>query len=239
MRASLLLLPVSAALLIIAACQPAAAPQPEVADNAATQPPAAGHSINYRCDGVPVQATFNGEDAATVVVGGVTHAMQVLPSASGARYGDDQGNVFWTRGSEQALLALKDQPERQCVAGQTPAVAATAAAADATGPGADAVATPQAFRATGNEPGWLAEVGVGGAGLRVEVDYGQTRYEVAAPSAGPDGWAGAAADGTPVKLSIQRVPCQDDMSGRAFEAKAMLTVGTRQLHGCGAFVTQP
>ena len=238
MRASLLLLPVSAALLIIAACQPAAAPQPDAAARAATDTAATGHSIRYRCDGVPVQATFDGEDAASVVVGGVTHAMKVLPSASGARYGDEQGNVFWTRGSDQALLALKDQPERQCVAGPAPAAAPQAAATVAAGDAA-ADAAAQAFRATGNEPGWLAEVGVGGTGLRVEVDYGQTRYEVAAPSAGPDGWAGAAADGTPVKLSIQRVPCQDDMSGRAFEAKAMLTVGTRQLHGCGAFVTRP
>lgn len=92
------------------------------------------------------------------------------------------------------------------------------------------------FRATGNEPGWLAEVAAGGdSALRVEVDYGQTHYEVAAPTHGPDGWAGAAADGTPIKLSVQRVPCQDDMSGRAFDAKVMLTVGTRQLHGCGNF----
>ena len=42
-------------------------------------------------------------------------------------------------------------------------------------------------------------------------------------------------DGTDVKLSFQRTTCQDDMSGEAFEAKAMLTVGTRQYHGCGNF----
>lgn len=97
-------------------------------------------------------------------------------------------------------------------------------------------ATPTAFRATGNEPGWVAVFGGDQfAGLHVEVDYGQSTYDVAAPAQGPDGWTGTAADGTPVKLSIQRVPCQDDMSGREFEAKAMLTVGTRQLHGCGNF----
>ena len=44
-----------------------------------------------------------------------------------------------------------------------------------------------------------------------------------------------AADGTDIKLSFQRTTCQDDMSGEAFEAKAMLTVGTRQYHGCGNF----
>lgn len=93
-----------------------------------------------------------------------------------------------------------------------------------------------AFRAVGTEPVWMAEVGAGGdAALRVEVDYGQTHYEVAAPTHGPDGWAGAAADGTPIKLSVQRVPCQHDGSGEMADAKAMLTVGTRQLHGCGSF----
>ncbi len=99
------------------------------------------------------------------------------------------------------------------------------------------VAASQAFRATGNEPGWMVRVaGDAPHALRVEVDYGQTVYDVAAPTQGPDGWAGTATDGTPVKLSIERVACQDDMSGQEFEARAMLTVGTRQLHGCGGFV---
>lgn len=104
-------------------------------------------------------------------------------------------------------------------------------------PAAGSEVPAQAFRATGNEPGWLAQVaGDAPHALRVEVDYGQTTYEVVTPTQGPDGWAGTATDGTPVKLSIERVACQDDMSGQDFEAKAMLTVGTRQLHGCGGFV---
>jgi len=104
-------------------------------------------------------------------------------------------------------------------------------------PAAGSEVPAQAFRATGNEPGWLAQVsGDAPHALHVEVDYGQTTYEIVAPTQGPDGWAGTATDGTPVKLSIERVACQDDMSGQEFEAKAMLTVGTRQLHGCGGFV---
>lgn len=119
-----------------------------------------------------------------------------------------------------------------------PAVVQPAAAPVASAASADTASgtAPQAFRATGNEPGWLAQVGTDGhVGLRVEVDHGQTTYDVAAPTQGADGWAGTATDGTPVKLSIERVPCQDTMSGDSFDAKAMLTVGARQLHGCGSF----
>ncbi|MGM3214167.1 hypothetical protein ACS229_31055, partial [Klebsiella pneumoniae] len=74
------------------------------------------------------------------------------------------------------------------------------------------------FCATGNEPGWLAVVDGDTPGLQVEVDYGERRFDVAAPTAGADGWSGKAADGTDVKLSFQRTTCQDDMSGEAFEA---------------------
>jgi len=91
------------------------------------------------------------------------------------------------------------------------------------------------FRATGNEPGWLAVVDGPSPGLQVEVDYGQRRFQVPAPTEGADGWVGKAGDGTDIKLSFQRTPCQDDMSGQDFEATAMLTVGTRQYHGCGSF----
>jgi len=227
MRASLLLLPVAATLLTIAACQPSAAPD-RAADPVVQTPAAADrHSQQYQCDGVPVHATFTGSDAAEVVVGGTTHAMTLQPAASGARYGDAQGNVFWTRGMSEATLALKGQPERQCTVADPAAGTGDAVAADT---------AQRAFRATGNEPGWRADVAADGALLAVDVDYGQTRYEVTQPSAGADGWAGSAADGTPVKLSIQQVPCQDDMSGETFEAKAMLTVGARQLHGCGRFI---
>lgn len=95
-----------------------------------------------------------------------------------------------------------------------------------------------AFRAIGNEPGWMAVVDGEAPVLQVEVDYGERRFQVAAPTAGADGWAGKAADGTPIKLSFQRTSCQDGMSGESFEAKAMLTIGAHQYHGCGNFGAQ-
>lgn len=131
-------------------------------------------------------------------------------------------------------LAIACQPtgDRQSQPQPQPETAATTPAVET--PPAEAM--PDAFRATGNEPGWLAVFGDEQfPGLHVEVDYGESTYDVATPTQGPDGWTGTAADGTPIKLSIQRVACQDDMSGHEFEARAMLTVGARQLHGCGNF----
>lgn len=217
---------------VLSACQPAPAPASSgAADAAATAEPApapmtaavdgGGNEILYRCGDLDVRATFNGEDAATVVIGERSFAMSSERAASGAKYADGKGNSFWTRGSDEALLSLKGEADRECGA-----VEATEG---------DGSAGKAAFRATGNEPGWLAVVDGEAPGLQVEVDYGERRFAVAKPTEGADGWVGKAADGTDIKLSFQRTTCQDDMSGEAFEAKAMLTVGTRQYHGCGNF----
>ena len=220
--------------LALSACQPAQTPASSgAADAAATPAPApapasvaaagdgGGSETLYRCGDLDVRATFNGEDAATVVIGGRSFAMSSERAASGAKYADDKGNSFWTRGGDDALLSLKGEADRECGA-----VEATEG---------DGSAGNAAFRATGNEPGWLAVVDGDAPGLQVEVDYGERRFVVAKPTEGADGWVGKAADGTDIKLSFQRTTCQDDMSGEAFEAKAMLTVGTRQYHGCGNF----
>ncbi|MGE6335085.1 hypothetical protein [Stenotrophomonas sp. NPDC077659] len=138
------------------------------------------------------------------------------------------------------LTACKPATEPAAVtATDLPAPIAASAAAEPAAEG-NRAAGSVAFRATGNEPGWLAVVGGDSPGLEVQVDYGERRFQVAAPTAGADGWVGKAADGTDIKLSFQRTTCQDDMSGETFEVKAMLTVGAHQYHGCGSFgATQP
>ncbi len=215
--------------LVLAACQPAQAPAAGNDTPPATPQPdsgakGGGSETAYQCGDLGVRATFNGEDAATVVIGDRTFAMTSERAASGAKYSDGQGNSFWTKGSDDGLLSLKGETDRECHA-----VEATEG---------DGSAGTAAFRATGNEPGWLAVVDGDAPGLQVEVDYGERRFDVAQPTRGADGWSGKASDGTDVKLSFQRTTCQDDMSGEAFEAKVNLTIGTRQYHGCGNFSTQ-
>jgi uncharacterized membrane protein len=223
----------------LSACQPAQRAEGTAGDagTAEAPPPMAAatsdeRSYAFRCGDVAVQATYRGQDSASVVVEGRTYPMASEPAASGARYGDGQGNVFWTKGTTEGTLQLKGEPDRSCTgSGEQGAAAPLPTAQDATAAG---------FRATGNEPGWLAEVAAGATPhLRVETDYGQRTLEIAAPTQGKDGWSGKAADGTPVKLTFQRTVCQDDMSGQAFGATAMLTVGARQYHGCGDFAGAP
>ena len=141
--------------------------------------------------------------------------------------------------AQQGERAVAEDPGEQAkaaVAGDDTIVGTQAATLST----ATAGAASAGFRATGNEPGWLAEFTPGAAPrLRVDTDYGQRRFEIAAPTQGKDGWSGKAADGTEIKLTFQRTVCQDDMSGQAFGATARLTVGARQYHGCGDFAGAP
>ena len=219
----------------LSACQPAQ-PVDTAAPASETAPPTAAlsdeHSYAFQCGHLAVQATYRGQDSASVVVGERTYPMSSEVSASGAKYGDGQGNTFWTKGTTEGTLSLKGEPDRSCIGSGEEGAAAPAPAADSTAH-AD-------FRATGNEPGWLAEVAAGATPrLRVETDYGQRTFEISTPTQGKDGWSGKAADGTDIKLTFQRTVCQDDMSGQAFGTTAMLTVGARQYHGCGDFAGAP
>lgn len=219
----------------LAACQPAA--QDANTGPAEVAPPANAatseeRTYAFQCGDVAVQATYRGQDSASVVVGGRTFVMSSETAASGAKYGDGQGNVFWTKGTTEGTLTLAGEPDRSCTGSGTEGEAAPAATTPA--------ASAAAFRATGNEPGWLAQVSDGEAPrLHVETDYGEKKYEIAAPTQGQDGWSGKAEDGTEIKLTFQRTVCEDNMSGKAFGATVMLTVGARQYHGCGDFAGAP
>lgn len=93
------------------------------------------------------------------------------------------------------------------------------------------------FRAVGNEPGWLVEVGSGKTpALHAELDYGQRVLDVRHVQTTARGFRGNATDGTRITLDIERVPCRDDMSGQPFPAKATLQVGDKSYSGCGVFL---
>jgi membrane-bound inhibitor of C-type lysozyme len=94
--------------LVLAACQPA---QPPAAggNDARRLPRAAGASTEgtgsettYQCGDLSVRATFNGEDAATVVIGERTFAMTSERAASGAKYGDGRATASGPRAAMTA-----------------------------------------------------------------------------------------------------------------------------------------
>jgi uncharacterized membrane protein len=103
----------------------------------------------------------------------------------------------------------------------------------------DAEDRASGFRAVGNEPGWIVEVGTGEApAMRATLDYGERILEVEHAQRAGDSYTGTTADGTDLKLDINRTSCQDDMSGETFEAGAVLTAGEQSYRGCGAFLSE-
>ena len=196
-----------------------AAPVPEAVTSASPPPTA----IVYDCGDLQLTGSVGADNIDLSFSDGRTIALPRVPSGSGARYADTQGNQFFGKGPE-AVLTQPGEPDRTCTASE---LGTSPAAGSAPG---------HAFRARGNEPGWMAEVRLGNRpSLHAEVDYGNRKLDVAEAAEDAGGWSGTTPDGTEVRLRLEQGDCQDDMSGEAFEARAILTVGGKDYRGCGGF----
>lgn len=152
-------------------------------------------------------------------------ALQQMNPPSGVRYADSAGNAF-AREGDDASLTLASGVQYECTR-STRGSSWTEAAARGI-----------AFRAVGSEPGWLVEIGEGGApSLHATLDYGQRDIDVAQMHPAAQGFGGKTVDGTTVTVDIQRKACQDGMSGQSFEAEATLVVGGKTYRGCGAYLS--
>ncbi|MDI9240133.1 YbaY family lipoprotein [Lysobacter sp. LF1] len=187
----------------------------------------AANATHWQCGDTRVSATFDPKsESATLSVNGRRLTLPLVRSASGARYADEQGNEFWTKG-ESGTLALVGEEKSQCTPAEGPS------------PWDAARARNIAFRAVGNEPGWLVEVGHGETPpLHAQLDFGARNIDIAQTQPIKDGlgFTGQTANGTQVELHIENTRCQDPMSGAVFEASARLSAGGKTYHGCGAFL---
>lgn len=91
------------------------------------------------------------------------------------------------------------------------------------------------FRAVGNEPAWHMDIADGEKILLV-TDYGDHRYEF--PASQPDSSRGrkvydVTAGGHHLTSVIEKKPCNDSMSGRAFVATVTVTIDEKEYTGCG------
>lgn len=234
------------ALLMLGACQPSgptpdttpddpapqtavAAPEPTVpappaSAPAAPAPTTAPDAEHWQCGEVLLDARLDAETM-HLDFSGRTLALPHVESLAGARYADADGNEFMRQG-EGAKLILAGDESRDCTR------------SDRVSPWIEAAARGIAFRAVGSEPGWFVEVGKGDSpSLQATLDYGDREITVANAKPAGLGFAGATADGTAVTLAIQRVRCQDGMSGEAFEATVQLVVDDKTYRGCGAFLS--
>jgi membrane-bound inhibitor of C-type lysozyme len=70
--------------------------------------------VGYRCGDLAVSAIFRGQDRATVAIGDRKLELELVPAASGAKYADDAGNEFWTKGLDEAMLTLAGSAPLAC-----------------------------------------------------------------------------------------------------------------------------
>jgi uncharacterized membrane protein len=209
---------------VLAGCEPGPANTPdESAAAVASAAPAMAEATTWQCGDLRVSSLLKGGALQLSGPFGV-RTLAAMRSASGARYGDDRGTEFWDKAGE-AMLTLDGQRQPDCSRSASPS------------PWDAAQARGIGFRAIGNEPGWLVEVGRGDApALHAVLDFGSRPLDVARATATPDGFSGQTADGALLTLTIQRVVCSDSMSGQDFPASAVLSVGDSTYRGCGRFL---
>ena len=91
-----------------------------------------------------------------------------------------------------------------------------------------------AFRAIGQEPGWLLEI-TNGEEILLVTDYGKNRN--AFPYVEPQEDKAARKTVFQVNNStsvlIEGKPCTDSMSGESFEVTVTVALGEKKLRGCG------
>lgn len=188
------------------------------ADTGTTHWQCADSQLSLRYDAAATQAELSLPDG--------TLTLPQAVSASGARYADQRGNEFWSKGS-QATLTLQGKPQVDCM--QT----------DQASPWAQTAQRGLSFRGIGTEPGWLVEVGPGAApALHAELDYGERSIDVPSTEAFASGYRGSTGDGVAVELQIRNETCSDGMSDQSYPTATTLVVGDRSYQGCGRYLSK-
>jgi uncharacterized membrane protein len=146
-----------------------------------------------------------------------------VASASGVRHANaTESIVFWSKG-RTATLERQGSPPVECSE-----VRAASLREDARVRGV-------MFRALGNEPGWILEVGPDGR-LDWTTNYGQDRYtfEGAIEATGGDASSRtftASSASQSITVTVRAEPCTDD-AGLAYEHSASIDFSGGTLRGC-------
>jgi uncharacterized membrane protein len=151
-----------------------------------------------------------------------TRRLDQTVSASGAKYADAVV-AFWTKGSTATLERQGTAPV-QCEERRADSLRE------------DARVRGVVYRALGNEPGWILEVGPG-AGIVFETNFGSEShaFNAAHESAGADGASRTYTAGSgdqAIKATVRRERCVDD-AGVEFDHSATIEFAGQTLRGCG------
>ena len=186
--------------------------QGEPTDSERIAPPA--FETTLRCGAQEITVGHTEAEGLRLTVGDETFDLRPVEAASGAKYAaaNDPSTTFWSKG-DRALLEVRGQAYPECTTV------------------ADAVPV---FRATGNEPGWLLEIG--DQNLTLLTNYGENR--LAAPTPVPTTTNGINqyaidVDGQNLTVTIAARLCLDTMSGMPHPHTVTVSLDDENLEGCG------
>lgn len=211
----------------VAGAPPMGAPPPAPAEDPAP-PEGVLRAYVWECDGGLTLNMKNlyREGAITLDMHEGPRKLPQVASASGAKYSD--GSItFWTKGGTATF-------ER---AGSAPVECRELRARSLV---ADARERGVLYRGTGNEPGWLVEIGPGSRIIYVAM-YGEQRHEFANVTERDGGGAGrrvfvADTDKGPFQVTVTAETCLDDMSGDEFDHRMLVEWGGETRRGCATAV---
>jgi membrane-bound inhibitor of C-type lysozyme len=237
----------AAALATLVGCKPAgneaAAPvvaEPAVIAAAATGAPASAPPADeappegvlrayvWECDGgltLNMKNLFR-ENAITLDMHEGPRKLPQVVSASGARYSD--GSItFWIKGGTATFERAGSAPV-ECRELRFRSLVA------------DARERGVLYRGTGNEPGWLVEIGPGNRITYVTM-YGEERHEFPTVTERGGEQIGvrvfiADTDKGPFKVTVAKETCLDDMSGDEFDYRMIVEWGEQTRRGCATAV---
>jgi membrane-bound inhibitor of C-type lysozyme len=204
-----------------AASVPAAAPAPTPA--ADEVPAGVLRAYVWQCaDGQTlVMRNLFREKAIAIDFHDGTRRLDQTVSASGVRYADNVV-VFWTKGGT-ATLERQGAPTVQCEERRAASLSE------------DARVRGVVYRALGNEPGWVLEIGPSSK-LSWTTNFGQDRYdfEQAQATTAPDGVTVYTAqnEAVAIKATVKAERCVDDGEVE-FDHVVTVESGGQTLRGCG------
>ena len=205
----------SIALIAISCVAPEPESEPEPEPNKET-------TFAYDCEGTYVVTRTEGLDKLWVFLPGQTVALKHVRAASGARYEGD-GVLFWSHGDE-AMLEVPGSDRKNCSVDRRASILE-----DAKLRGVD-------FRGTGNEPGWVLEIGPDR--ILFSYDYGEGRavFPMLTPeqdNAGRRTVYSGRNEEHAIRIMLAGESCADTMSDETFETTVEVTLGDRKYRGCG------
>jgi heat shock protein HslJ len=166
-----------------------------------------GFASSMKCGDRRVDVGFAG-DAARLRAGGRVLDLAPEEAASGAKYSDGAGNVFWSKGN-RATVTLDGVDLAECL----PVIAAT---------------LPLVAR--GNEPGWVVTLSPEGMAY---TGQDGTKREAPLPTGAEVDGATVFDSGEGLAVSVTNQLCRDTMTGMPHPFTVGLTLDGQALAGCG------